>query len=67
MLSLEVIKAETGIGDERTLKELQLRIEELSMAVWQVFDKNRAYLSEQGSTVDTKKLSEQNGARNEKN
>ncbi len=46
MLSLELIKAETGIEDEKVLMELQLRIEEISMAVWQVFDKNQSPLSE---------------------
>jgi hypothetical protein len=60
MLSLELIKAETGVTDEKVLKELQVRIEELSMAVWQVFDKKRTYLSEQDSMVDTTKLSDQN-------
>lgn len=63
MLDLEVIKAEVGEQDEKALKAWQLRIEELSMAVWQVFDRNRAYLSEQDSMVDTKKLSDQNGGR----
>ncbi len=63
MLSLELIKTETGITDEKVLKELQIRIEELSMAVWQVFDKNRTYLSEQDITVDIKNDTTQNRGR----
>ena len=63
MLSLELIKTETGITDEKVLKELQIRIEELSMAVWQVFDKNRTYLSEQDTTVDINNATTQNRGR----
>lgn len=36
------------------------------MAVWQAFDKDRTYLSEQAGMVDTVNLSEQNGSDNEK-
>ena len=61
MLDLNLIKQELNVVDERTLKEWQFRIEELSVAVWQVFDKNRTYLSEQDTTVDIKKSSAQNG------
>lgn len=63
MLNLKIIKAELGISDEKTLSEWQVRIEELSVAVWQVFDKNRTYLSEQDTTVDNKKSSTQNRGR----
>lgn len=63
MLDLKIIKAEIGTSDETTLMEWQARIEELSMAVWQVFDKNRTYLSEQDITVDIKKTTTQNRGR----
>lgn len=63
MLDLNLISKELNISDEKHLKEWQLRVEELSIAVWQVFDNNRSYFSEQDTSVDTRYIQAQNRGR----